>query len=99
MEDRPVVREPDQSAAWTNGVASALIPGLGQVAQRRYGTALLHFCSVTAYAAAALYGGHLWSGGALLFNVWSVIDAAWWARSSGADTAPEARESAITSPD
>jgi hypothetical protein len=97
MEDRSVVREPDQSAAWTNGVASALIPGLGQVAQRRYGTALLHFCSVTAYAGAALYGRHLWSGGALLFNVWSVIDAVWWARSSGAESAPETREPAPTS--
>src|SRR6185437_336686 len=99
MEDRPVVRERDQSAGWSNGLASALVPGLGQLAQRRYGTALLHFCSVTAYAGAALYGGHLWSGGALLFNVWSVIDAVWWVRASGADAAPDALESGAISPD
>jgi len=83
---RVAPRPPGAVAA---GAASAFVPGLGQLLQRRYGTALLHCCSVGAYAIAAWrFGGGWWSLGALLFNVWSVLDAAWWARESGHDDEP-----------
>jgi hypothetical protein len=97
MGDEPIIREPDQSA-WDSGMASLFVPGLGQLTQRRYGTALLQFCSVCAYVIVALRAGHFWSIG-VLFNLWSVIDAVWWARASGAEAAPDARESAATSSD
>ena len=78
---KPVPRPP---SAVTAGTASAFVPGLGQFLQRRYGTAVLHCCSVGAYAIAAWrFGSGWWTLGALLFNIWSVLDAAWWARESG----------------
>ena len=82
MGDEPIIREPDQSA-WDSGMASLFVPGLGQLTQRRYGTALLQFCSVCAYVIVALRAGHFWSIGAVLFNLWSVIDAVGWARGWG----------------
>lgn len=73
-------------SAMSAGAASAFVPGLGQLLQRRYGTAMLHLCSVGAYAIAAWrFGSGWWTLGALLFNVWSVIDGVWWARESGDD--------------
>lgn len=60
-----------QHAAW-----SALVPGLGQAAQHRYGTAALQFGTVVAYAAGAFgLGGHRAAALALLWNLWSSIDA------------------------
>jgi len=32
MGDEPIIREPDESVGWNNGVASPLLPGLGQPA-------------------------------------------------------------------
>ena len=55
---------------------SMLVPGLGQLAQRRFGTALLQFGTVTAYVAGAIgMGGRRAVLFALLWNLWSVIDA------------------------
>lgn len=77
---------PHPPSAMAAGVASAFVPGLGQVLQRRYGTALLHCGSVGAYAIAAWrFGSAWWTLGALMFNVWSVMDGVWWARESGHD--------------
>jgi hypothetical protein len=67
-------------------VGSLLVPGLGQLLQRRYLTAALHAASVGAYLISAYkYGGRGWMLGALVFNLWSVLDAMWWSRGSGQD--------------
>jgi len=81
----PQVRvAPRPPSAMTAGTASTFVPGLGQLLQRRYGTAVLHCASVSAYAIAAWrFGSGWWTLGALLFNIWSVIDGVWWARESG----------------
>jgi hypothetical protein len=55
---------------------SALVPGLGQVAQRRFGTALLQFGTVITYIVSTLgLGGRRALILALAWNLWSVIDA------------------------
>ncbi len=72
-------------SATSAAVASAFVPGAGQFMQRRYGTGLLHFGTVTAYVVMALSTGRLWLTVAVVFNVWSVIDAVWWARTSDDD--------------
>jgi hypothetical protein len=55
---------------------SALVPGLGQAIQRRFGAALIQLGTVSAYVAGALsLGGRRDLLLALLWNVWSVIDA------------------------
>jgi hypothetical protein len=55
---------------------SALIPGLGQATQHRFGAAVIQFGTVAAYVAVALGLGDrraLLLG--LAWNVWSVVDA------------------------
>ena len=55
---------------------SVLIPGLGQLAQRRFGAALLQFGTAAAYATAALgLGSPLATLVGLACNIWSVVDA------------------------
>jgi hypothetical protein len=55
---------------------SAFIPGLGQLAQRRYVDAALQFGTVVAYAAGVYgLGGGRAVLAALAWNVWSVVDA------------------------
>ena len=55
---------------------SAFVPGLGQVAQRRFVAASIQFGTVATYL-----GGTIAVGGrralllAILWNIWSVIDA------------------------
>lgn len=69
----PETRSEDalQHAAW-----SLLLPGLGQVGQRRYGAALLQFGTVVVYAASAFgLGGRRAMLLALLWNLWSAVDA------------------------
>lgn len=52
------------------------MPGLGQLAQRRWGAALVQFGTVAAYVVAALgLGGRRALLLALLWNLWSVLDA------------------------
>jgi hypothetical protein len=83
---QPTRPEPEVRNAMSVGVASAMVPGLGQVMQHRYGTAALQFASVFAYAAAAFrFGSGYWGWGPFAVNIWSVIDAVWWARGSGDD--------------
>jgi hypothetical protein len=55
---------------------SLLVPGLGQLVQRRYGTALLQFGTVVVYLAGTLgLGGRRSLLFALFWTVWSVVDA------------------------
>ncbi len=63
-------------AAVGSALLSALLPGLGQVAQRRTGAALAHFLTVATYLTA------VWGVGsrhaaifAIAWNLWSAIDA------------------------
>lgn len=61
---------------------SAVLPGAGQLAQRRFGAAALQAATVGAYLAAALNAGggrSLWL--AVAWNAWSAIDAYWHAPS------------------
>ena len=55
---------------------SLLVPGLGQLAQGRLGSALVQFGTVAAYVAATFgLGGRRALLLAVLWNLWSVIDA------------------------
>jgi hypothetical protein len=55
---------------------SAFVPGLGQFAQHRFVAASVQFGTVASYLAGALaFGGRRALLLALLWNVWSVIDA------------------------
>lgn len=55
---------------------SLLIPGLGQFAQRRFRAASIHLGTVTAYVACTIaLGNHRALLGALVWNLWSVLDA------------------------
>lgn len=55
---------------------SALIPGLGQLIQRRVGAAVIQFGTVAAYLLGTLgVGGRRALLFALCWNLWSVIDA------------------------
>ena len=64
------------STPWKHAGLSALVPGLGQFAQRRFGAAAFQFGTVVAYllGALGLGGGRALVLG-LAWNVWSVIDA------------------------
>ena len=65
-----------QNNASQRAYLSALVPGLGQLLQGRMLSASLHFGTVTAYMIGALsLGGRRALLIALLWNVWSVIDA------------------------
>jgi hypothetical protein len=65
-----------QNTASERAYLSALVPGLGQLLQGRVLAAGLHFGTVCAYMAGALsLGGRRALVIALLWNVWSVIDA------------------------
>jgi hypothetical protein len=72
----------DQSTRWGPGeyaLLSVLMPGAGQVAQKRWWTALVQSGTVVGYLVGALALGAgnraLWL--ALAWNVWSSIDAYW----------------------
>lgn len=55
---------------------SILVPGLGQLAQRRFGAAIIQFGTVATYLGIASYlGGGRTLLVALCWNVWSVLDA------------------------
>lgn len=57
-------------------ILSALVPGLGQAAQRRWVPAAIQLATVASYLAGAIAVGNrhaLWW--ALAWNVWSIIDA------------------------
>ncbi len=75
-------REP--VGGWTPGdyaLLSAVFPGAGQAAQRRWGTAALQALTVATYLAGALAvggDGAFWL--ALAWNAWSSVDAYWHER-------------------
>lgn len=72
--------------ALTASSASLFLPGGGQLWQRRYGAATIHLLTCAGFIIAATrFGGGWWTVGALAVNVWSSIEAAWWARGSGED--------------
>jgi hypothetical protein len=55
---------------------SALVPGLGQLAQGRLGAALVQFGTVAIYVGAVVAEGRQRAYFvALLWNLWSIIDA------------------------
>ena len=55
---------------------SALVPGLGQLAQRRFLAASVQFGTVATYLVGALaVGGRRALVLAVIWNVWSVVDA------------------------
>ena len=55
---------------------SVVIPGLGQLAQRRFGAALVQFGTAVAYATAAIgFGSPRAALFGLVLNLWSVVDA------------------------
>ena len=63
--------------AMARATESAIVPGLGQFRQGRYGAALAQFGTVVAYLfAAGSIGGRRAMLFALFWNVWSIIDAA-----------------------
>ena len=65
---------------------SVLLPGAGQIAQRRFGAAAIQVVTVGTYVVAAMSAGGdraLWL--ALAWNAWSAIDAYLHARTAGAD--------------
>ena len=71
-------RESDgiRARAVSHAACSALVPGLGQLVQRRFGAAAMQFGTVAAYAALAIGSGNargLWIAAA--WNVWSAVDA------------------------
>ena len=62
--------------AVSHAACSALLPGLGQLVQRRFSAAAVQFGTVAAYAGLAISSGNpraLWI--AVAWNVWSAIDA------------------------
>jgi hypothetical protein len=60
---------------------SILLPGAGQVVQRRFVAAAIQAATVGAYlVAASSVGGGRALGLAIGWNVWSAIDAYWHAR-------------------
>jgi hypothetical protein len=62
--------------AGQHALLSALVPGLGQATQRRFGAAIIQVGTVSAYVAGAFsLGGRRALLLALLWNAWSVIDA------------------------
>jgi hypothetical protein len=69
----------DERAARNAGIhasLSALVPGLGQAVQGRFGTALLQFGTVVTYVVGTVgLGGRRALLLALAWNLWSVIDA------------------------
>ena len=71
-----VVLREKRERAIERAALSLLVPGLGQVAQRRYVDAALQFGTVATY----VIGVFTLGGGralllALLWNAWSVVDA------------------------
>ena len=62
--------------AYEHAGMSILVPGLGQLAQRRFGAAIIQFGTVATYLGIASYlGGGRTLLVALCWNVWSVLDA------------------------
>lgn len=71
-----VSRREQREGAVGRAALSLIVPGLGQVAQRRYVDAALQFGTVTTYVAGVFgFGGGRALLLALLWNAWSVIDA------------------------
>jgi hypothetical protein len=71
---------PDEHAERLSGSAglSLLVPGLGQLSQRRYAAAAIQFGAALTYGVAAISGG--WERAVFLaavWNVWSAVDAYW----------------------
>jgi len=55
---------------------SALVPGLGQLAQRRFGAAAIQFGTAVTYLVSAMgLGGRRALFFAVAWNVWSILDA------------------------
>src|SRR5262245_42239445 len=91
------VQQVARPSALSASTASLFLPGGGQFWQGRYGAGTVHFITCAAcIVAAARFAGGWWTVGALVVNVWSSIEAGWWARESGEDPEdpedPDSRE-------
>lgn len=76
VETKPIELRDLRQQAGQHAAASALVPGLGQLLQHRFAAAGAQFGTVVAYVIGAVaVGGHRALLLALLWNVWSVIDA------------------------
>jgi len=78
----PATTRPSMSASGL----SLLVPGLGQLVQRRPAAALMQFGTVAGYIAVALATGGtraVWL--AFAWNAWSAVDAYWHARGESND--------------
>src|SRR6478609_6387324 len=76
MKSNEIVGIQSKDEARGRALLSALVPGLGQVAQRRFLAATIQFGTVATYVAGALaLGGRRALLLALIWNVGSVIDA------------------------
>jgi len=88
VRHRPMLPERTKAPpkAYSVAFASLLLPGAGQLWQGRLGLAATQFLTFAACAgAAAEFGSGWWVAGGLAINLWSGIEAAWWARGSGED--------------
>lgn len=76
VEPSQVARREHRERAIEHAGLSVLVPGLGQLAQGRVGSALVQFGTVAAYVIGTFgLGGRRALFFAVLWNVWSVIDA------------------------
>jgi hypothetical protein len=68
-----------------------LLAGAGQLWQHRYNAGAAHLLTSIACSVAAFrYDSVAWTLAAAAVNVWSAIEAAWWARQSGEE--PDSRD-------
>ena len=77
-EDREMSRAESRDHSAASAGMSLLIPGLGQLFQRRFAAAAMQFGAVVTYAVAMIGGG--WGRAAFLaiaWNLWSAVDAYW----------------------
>jgi hypothetical protein len=75
-DDRELRRAEKRDRAAGSAGMSLLIPGLGQLLQRRFAAAAIQFGAVVTYGVAAIGAG--WGRAAFLaiaWNIWSAVDA------------------------
>ena len=65
-----------RARAMQHASLSLLVPGLGQLAQHRFGAAVIQFGTVAAYVGGAVgLAGHKAVLLAVAWNLWSIVDA------------------------
>jgi len=77
-DDRELTPAQQRDRAAGSAGMSLLVPGLGQLLQRGFAAAAIHFGAVATYVVTAIGVG--WGRAAFLaiaWNVWSAVDAYW----------------------